>query len=341
MAQQVNWGVLGAASIAVQRVIPAMREAPSATFLALASRDESKARAVASELGAPRSYAGYEQLLADPDIDAVYIPLPNQLHFEWSMRALDAGKHVLCEKPLCMTSHDVERLCLARDRADRHIEEAFGYRNHAQWTTALALIAADAIGSVRAAHAVLAKQFLDPADVRNNPAAGGGALYDLGSYAINALNLICGRAPTRVTAVAEHDPQFRIDRLTSALLDYGDAHASLTVASQAGPAAWATHQQLTVLGARGWLRMNFPFAQARPVACRIEIGDQSSVGALPTTVQDFAPANQYALQVERFSRRVLGAPVPTWPIEDALATLRTIEAIFAAARDGSWQTVVH
>jgi predicted dehydrogenase len=158
MAQQVKWGVLGAASIAVQRVIPAMREAPSATFLALASRDESKARAIASALGAPRAYAGYEQLLADPDIDAVYIPLPNQLHFEWSMRALEAGKHVLSEKPLCVTSQDVERLCLARDRSGRHIEEAFAYRNHAQWTTVRDLIAGDSIGPVRAAHAVLAKQ---------------------------------------------------------------------------------------------------------------------------------------------------------------------------------------
>ena len=123
------------------------------------------------------------------------------------MRALEAGKHVLCEKPLCLTSHDVERLCAARDRTGRHIEEAFGYRNHAQWTKVLELIAADAIGPVRAAHAVLAKQFLDPADVRNNPAAGGGALYDLGSYAINALNLIYGRPPVRVAAVAEHDPR--------------------------------------------------------------------------------------------------------------------------------------
>jgi predicted dehydrogenase len=340
MAQQVKWGVLGAASIAIQRVIPAMREAPSATLLALASRDEGKARAVATELGAPRAYAGYEQLLADPDIDAVYIPLPNQLHFEWSMRALEAGKHVLCEKPLCLASHEVERLCVARDRAGTHIEEAFGYRNHAQWAAVLDLIAAGAIGPVRAAHAVLAKQFLDPADVRNNPAAGGGALYDLGSYAINALNLICGRAPIRVAAVAEHDPRFHIDRLTSALLDYGDAHASLTVASQAGPSAWATHQHLTVLGACGWLRMNFPFAQARPIACRIEVGDEQSVGAVPTTVHEFAPANQYALQVERFSRRVLGATVPAWPIEDALATLRTIEAVFAAARDGSWRALV-
>lgn len=341
MKQQVRWGVLGAASIAVQRVMPAMREAPSATLLALASRDESKARAVAADLGAARAYAGYEQLLADPDIDAVYIPLPNQLHFEWSVRALEAGKHVLCEKPLCLASRDVERLCVARDRAGRHIEEAFGYRNHAQWTQVLDLIASEAIGAVRAAHAVLAKQFLDPADVRNNPAAGGGALYDLGSYAINALNLVCGRPPSRVAGVLERDARFGIDRLTSALLDYGDAHASLTVATQAGPAAWATHQQLTVLGARGWLRLNFPFAQARPIACRIELGDEHSVGAVPSVVYEFEPVNQYALQVERFSRRVLGADVPVWPIEDARDTLRTIEAIFAAAREGVWRTLAH
>jgi predicted dehydrogenase len=339
MAQQVKWGVLGAASIAIQRTIPAMREAPSATLLALASRDASKARATAEKFAAARAYARYDELLADPDVDAVYIPLPNQLHYEWSVRALEAGKHVLCEKPLCLTSRDVERLCAARDRAGKHIEEAFGYRNHAQWKRVLELIAADAIGPVRAVHAVLAKQFLDPADVRNNPAAGGGALYDLGSYAINALNLVYGRPPLRVSAVAEHDPVFGIDRLTSALLDYGDGHASLTVASQAGPSAWATHQQLTVLGARGWLRMNFPFAQARPVPCCIEVGDEQSVGSVPTTVHEFPPANQYALQIERFSRRVLGASVPAWPIEDALATLRTIEASFASAREGAWKEV--
>jgi predicted dehydrogenase len=339
MAHQIKWGVLGAASIAVQRMMPAMLEAPSARLQALASRDEGKARALAAKFAAPRAYGDYDALLADPEIDAVYIPLPNQLHFAWSIRALEAGKHVLCEKPLCLTSREVERLCVARDRAGKHIEEGFGYRNHAQWARVLELIAADAIGPVRGAHAVLAKQFLDPADVRNNPAAGGGALYDLGSYAINALNLVCGRPPSRVSAVAEHDPQFGIDRLTSALLDYGNAHATLTVASQSGPAAWATHQQLTVLGARGWLRLNFPFAQARPIACRIEVGDEQSVGAVPTHVHEFPPANQYALQVERFSRRVLGANVPAWPIEDALATLRTIEAILASARDGAWREV--
>lgn len=337
MAQQVRWGVLGAASIAIQRTMPAINEAPSATLRAIASRDGAKAGAIAIQLGAARAYAGYDELLADPEVDAVYVPLPNQLHFEWSMRAMEAGKHVLCEKPLCLTSHEVQRLCAARDRTGMHIEEAFAYRNHPQWDRLRELITTEQIGPIRAAHATLAKQFLDPADVRNNAAAGGGALYDLGSYAINALNLIFGRMPHRVVAALEHDPQFRIDRLSSALLDYGAGHAALTVASQAGPAAWATHQQLTVLGARGWLRLNFPFAQARPTPCLIEVGDETSVGAIATSMHTFDPVNQYALQIERFSRRVLGVPVRTWPIEDAIETLRTIEAIFASARNGTWQ----
>jgi len=339
MRRPVRWGVLGAASIAVQRTIPAMHAAPSATVLALASRDADKACKISQALDVPRSYPSYELLLADPDVDAVYIPLPNQLHFEWAMRAMDAGKHVLCEKPLCVTADQVARLRAVRDRTGRHIEEAFGYRNHAQWTKLDELLRTNAIGSVRAVYAVLAKQFLDPRDVRNDPAAGGGALYDLGSYAISACNLIFERYPQRVVAVMERDPQFGVDRLSSALLDYEDRHATLTVASQSGPSAWATHQQLCVLGASGWIRLNFPFAQARPTSCRLEWGDDASVGALPTATFDFEPVNQYLLQVERFSRLLLGEHVPSWPIEDALMTLTIIEALFESARSARWQAV--
>lgn len=335
----INWGVLGAAAIATQRTMPALNLAPSATLLALASRDENKGRAAAQALGIPKVHASYDALLADPEIDAVYVPLPNQLHFEWSVRALEAGKHVLCEKPLCLTAEQVRQLCEVRDRTGRHIEEGFGFRNHPQWAKFDALVAADAIGPVRAAHATLAKQFLDPQDVRNDPNAGGGALYDLGSYAISACNLVFKRPPLRVVAAMEHDPVFRIDRLTSALLDYGDAHAAFTVATQGGPDGWGTHQQLSVLGGNGWLRFDFPYAQARPTACHIEVGDHSSVGYFPTEHFDFEPVNQYVLQVERFSRLLLGDKVPSWPIEDALGTLHTIEALFASGRSGGWVTL--
>jgi predicted dehydrogenase len=318
--------------------MPALHQAPSATLLAIASRDSAKARAVARSLNVPRAYASYDELLADPDIEAVYVPLPNQLHYEWSVRALEAGKHVLCEKPLCLNPDQVSKLCKVRDRTGLHIEEAFGFRNHPQWAKLDELLAGEAIGSVRAVHATLAKQFLDPADVRNNP-DGGGALYDLGSYAISACNLIFKRPPRRVVAALERDPRFGIDRLSGALLDYGDSHAAFTVATQSGPSGWGTHQHLSVLGSAGWLRFDFPYAHARPTACRIDLGDATSVGSFPTSTFAFEPVNQYLLQVERFSRLLLGNPEPFWPIEDALVTLRTIEALFEAARSGSWQSL--
>ncbi len=339
MNRPIRWGVLGTAAIAVQRTIPAMQAAPSATLLALASRDADKCRQVASALAVPRAYGSFEALLADPDIDAVYLPLPNQLHYEWSVRALEAGKHVLCEKPLCLRAADVAELCAARERSGRRIEEAFAFRNHPQWAKIAELIAADAIGAVRSVQAMLAKQFMDPADIRNNPAAGGGALYDLGSYAISACNLVFGRPPERVVAALDRDPRFGIDQLTSALFDYGDGHAAFTVGTQSGSASWATSQQFSVLGSHGWLRCNFPFAHARPTACLVELGDASSVGSLPTRQFEFEPADHYLLQIERFSRLLLGESVPAWPIETALDTLRLIEALQESARSSAWQAL--
>jgi predicted dehydrogenase len=339
MTTTIRWGVLGAAAIAVGRTMPALKQASSATLLALASRDAAKGRKVAEALGIPKVHASYDALLADPEVDAVYVPLPNQLHFEWSLRALQAGKHVLCEKPLCISAEQVALLCTERDRSSRHIEEAFAFRNHPQWAKLDEIVAADTIGEVRAAHITLAKRFLDPADVRNDPAAGGGALYDLGSYAISACNMVFKRLPRRVVAALDYDPGFGIDRLSSALLDYGGRHAAFTVGTQAGSDAWGTHQQFSLLGSHGWVRMNFGFAHARPTACELEVGDENSVGAFPTETHHFEPANHYLLQVERFSQRLLGLPVPVWPIEDALHTLRTIEALFASARQGGWQSV--
>ncbi|SEB15613.1 Gfo/Idh/MocA family protein [Variovorax sp. YR216] len=339
MSSTIRWGVLGAAAIAVGRTMPALKEAPSATLSALASRDLEKGRAAAQSLGIPKVYGSYDALLTDPEIDAVYVPLPNQLHFEWSMRAMQAGKHVLCEKPLAISSEQIRQLCAERDRSGRHIEEGFAFRNHPQWARLDEIIASGVIGDVRSVHVTLAKQFLDPADVRNDPAAGGGALYDLGSYAISACNLVFKRPPRRVVAALDRDPAFGIDRLTSGLLDYGDRHAMFTVGTQAGSDAWGTHQQFSVLGSQGWARMNFGFAHARPTACQLEVGDATSVGAFPTQTFAFEPVNHYLLQVERFSRLLLGQSVPSWPIEDALQTLRTVEALFASARTDAWVAV--
>lgn len=336
--RKVRWGVLGTADIARARALPAMAGAPSATLAAIGSRELAKARAMADAFGAPRAHGSYEALLADPDVDALYIPLPNHLHLEWSVRAMEAGKHVLCEKPLVLRSAEIAALAAARDRTGRRIEEAFSYRNHPQWAKIGELIGEGAIGEPLAVHGTLAKQFHDPNDIRNNPDQGGGALYDLGSYTISACTLVYGRAPDRVIGALDIDPRFRIDRLSTAILDYGGRHATITVSSQGGPNAWASHQQFTVLGSRGWLGCDFPYAHGRPTACHVFVGDERSAGSLPTRTWTFEPVNQYALQFERFSRSVLGERVPSWPVEDASTTLRVIEALFASAREGRWKT---
>ncbi len=335
----VRWGVLGTAMIAVTRTIPAMRDAPTAEVVAIASRGGDRAERAAASLGIPRWHSSYEALLADPSVEAVYIPLPNQLHVDWSVRALDAGKHVLCEKPLALSVAEVRRLQHARDRNGRHIEEAFAFRNHPQWERIREIVDSKALGSVCALQATMAKQFLDAEDIRNNPAAGGGALYDMGAYVTAAFGSVMRRPPDRVLATLDIDPVFGIDRLSTALFDYGDAHASFSVATQAGTAAWGTHQSLSVLGSAGWLRCDFPFAHARPTACHIYLGDTTTVGGFPSSTISFEPVNQYARQIERFSRHLRGEPVPTWPIEDAMRTLTILEKLFESAHTGQWETV--
>jgi predicted dehydrogenase len=335
----VRWGVLGTAAIATGRFLPAAREVRSARVVAIASRELAKAQAVAREFGVPRAHGSYAALLADPEVDAVYVPLPNHLHVEWSIRALEAGKHVLCEKPLCLTAAEAATLIETRERTGRHIEEAFSYRNHPQWECIADVLRSGAIGVPHAVQCTMAKQFHDPADIRNDPTKGGGALYDLGSYAISACSLVFPRLPRRVIAALERDPRFGVDRLSTAILDYGDAHASLTVASQSGPSAWASHQQFSVLGSQGWLRCDFPFAHGRPTACRVMLGDRGSYGNVPTREWTFEPVNQYALQTERFSRLLQGETVASWPLEDAQRTLRIVEALFRSGATGRWQAL--
>ena len=332
----IRWGVLGGANIAVERTIPAIARTNRARCVAIASRNMARAQAIADELGIERAHGSYEDLLGDPDIEAVYIPLPNQLHAEWSKRALEAGKAVLCEKPLCLTTEDVRGLIGARDLSHGLIEEALVFRNHPQWTFVGEVIASGRIGRPLAVQATIAKQFLDPDDIRNQPGLGGGATYDLGTYVIAACNLVFRRPPKRVLGTMDLDADFGIDRLVTAILDYGGAHASFAATSQGGTAAWGTHQQFSILASSGWLRCNFPFAQARPTGCAVEIGDSSSVGAFATEIHEFPAINQYELQIERFSRLVAGQSVQHWPIEDSLLTLEVIEGLFRSVREGAW-----
>ena len=248
---RIRWGVLGAARIAVTRTLPAMAQAPSVELTAIASRSLDKASALCAELGIQRPYGSYEELLADPEIDAVYLPLPDTLHATWAQAAVEGGKHVLCEKPLSLSLVEIDRLREVRDRTGRHIEEAFVYRNHPQWAAVRELLDRGDIGDVRSAHVTMAMQFLDPADIRNNLELGGGSLNDMGGYVLTACAMIFGRRPDRVVSAVDRDPDLGVDRLTTALLDYGDAHATISVSIRSGPNGIGSHQQLSVLGSRG------------------------------------------------------------------------------------------
>jgi len=333
---KIRWGVLGAAGIARTRALPAMLNAPSVDLAALASRSLPKATALAADFGIPNAYGSYAELLDDSSIDAVYLPLPNNLHTEWSVAAMEAGKHVLCEKPLSLSVNEIAQLQEVRDRTGRHIEEAYVFRNHPQWARLKSVLTDGSIGEVRGVQITMAMQFHDPNDIRNNPEKGGGAFYDMGGYVLSACSMIFGRSPQRVLAAIDRDPLMGIDRLSSALLDYGDAHAAVTVSTQAGPAGRGSHQLLSVLGSTGWARMDYPLAHAQPTECHLYIGDDSSLGGFPTTTITFEPVNQYTLQAERFSRYILSDDVPHWPIETALDTMRIVDCLFVSALSGGW-----
>lgn len=335
----IRWGILGTANIALTRTIPAMADLANATAHAIASRDLQNARKAARDLGIPHAYGSYEALLDDDEIDAVYVPLPNALHREWCIRAMEAGKHVLCEKPLSLLPEDVRAVIEVRDRTGQHIEEAFGYKNHPQWYKIDELLRDNAIGRPLSTHGVLAMRFMNPDDIRNSPQLGGGATYDLGSYAISASTTVFKRPPLRVLGVMDRDPEWTIDRLSTAVLDYGDGHSTFTVSTQGGAEAWATHQLFSVLGSHGWLRCDFPYAQARPTESHLYLGDLESYGCFETEKFSFPAVSQYGLQVERFSKFLQGEAVKTWPLEDALLTLTIIQELFASARDSSWREI--
>ncbi len=330
----VTWGVISTADIGLKRVIPAMQQGAHCTIAAIASRDLGRAQSAANDLGISKAYGSYEALLADPDIEAIYNPLPNHLHLEWSARALEAGKHVLCEKPITLNAEEARRLIAVRDRTGGKIEEAFMVRNHPQWWRVRQLIHDGSIGELRAFQCAYTYHNTDPADIRNNPETGGGGLYDLGGYTSTIARFVFEAEPVRALALINRDPTFGTDRLTAAILAFPNGHASFTVATQT-----ARYQHAEILGSHGWIRADMPFAHPEPMSCRLFIGNDKCVGALHTQTIEFEPVNQYTLQGDRFSRLVRGDDVMHWPLETALGNMRVLDALFRSADSGRWEDV--
>ena len=322
----VRWGVLSTANIATQKVIPGLHKAANGEVLAIASRDDRRARATAEALGIPRWYGSYEALLADPDVDAVYVPLPNHLHAAWTIAAARAGKHVLCEKPLAMTAAEAEGMLTACREAGVLLMEAFMYRLHPSWVAACELVASGRIGRLRAVDSWFSYFNDDPADIRNILEAGGGALFDIGCYSVNLSRLLFGAEPDRVSAQVVRDPVSGVDVLTSGVLGFGDGVATFTCATRTEP-----DQRVDIYGTEGRISIGIPFniPPDRPTSISVIAGGNPPV-APGSEVLTFDTADPYTVEAERFGAAILaGGPVPT-PPGDAVANLRVIERLFAA-----------
>ena len=332
MTRKVSWGVLGVADIGLKRVIPGMQRGEISHIDAIASRDLAKAEAAASAHGVARAYGSYEELLADPAIEAIYNPLPNELHVPWTIRALEAGKHVLCEKPIALDAKEAQALVAARDGAGKLVAEAFMVRHHPQWRRAREIARSGAIGEVRAIQTFFAYRLLDAGNIRNKP-LGGGALYDIGCYAILTARFVFGAEPIRVVASLDVDPKFGTDRLTSALIEFpGGRHLTFTCATQV-----QDYQRVTIVGEAGRVEIAVPFNALidRPMRIAIDSGvDLVGGGA---RVEEFPVCDQYTLQGDAFSRAVLGQAPLEFPIEDAIANMRVIDAAFRSAKSAGWE----
>jgi len=285
---------------------------------------------VGSQFGIDRAYGSYEDLLADPDVDAIYIPLPNHLHLPWSLRTIEAGKHVLCEKPIGLTAADAERLADAASRNPRlKVMEAFMYRFHPQWRRARALVAEGAIGEVHAVQTWFSYFNDDPLNVRNMKDAGGGALMDIGCYGVSVARFITGREPRRATAVSQMDPRFGTDRLTAATLDFGDAVAAFTCATQL-----ARHQRVDIGGSNGTIEIEAPFNPPIDRRCTIVLRRGDRVEPIP-----LERANHYEQQIDAFSSAILADQAVPTPLSDAVANMRVIDAVRDSAAAGGWVDV--
>ena len=327
MTEPVRWGVLGGANIAVEKVIPAMRSSELSRVVAIASRTGERAAEVAAALGIPTAHTGYERLLSDPDVEAVYIPLPNHLHAEWAIAAARAGKHVLCEKPLATTSSDARAMVAAAGDAGVKLMEAFMYRLHPLWVAAKGLVDDGSIGEVMAVQSFFSYRNTDPADIRNIAEFGGGALFDIGCYPVNAARLIFGSEPSRVVSAVHRLSPSGTDVLTSALLDFNGRHATFTCST-----VLESDQRVEIVGTAGRLVVEIPFNIPPDRATRLlQVSGGEPPAAPGIQVHEFAVADQYAIQADAFSRAIREeTPVPT-PPTDAVANLEVLEAIFEEA----------
>ena len=337
MTDKVRWGVLGAANIAVKKVIPAMQRGDWSEVTALASRSPEKAAAFAAELRIPKTYGSYDELLADPEVEAVYNPLPNHLHVPWSIKAAEAGKHVLCEKPIALNTAEAEQLLQVRDRTGVKIEEAFMVRTHPQWLKVRELIDTGRIGELVSVAGHFSYNNPDPANIRNVAEFGGGGLMDIGCYMILFARLVFQDEPRRVAALIKEDPATRTDVLTSALLDFPLGQASFTCGTRMTP-----FQRFQIVGTRGRIEVQIPVNAPPDQACRILVDDGSDLLGADAEIIELEICDQYTLQGDLFSRRIREnrKEAAVMSLEESIKNMAVIDAILRSHKSGQWESPV-
>ena len=332
MKPKVKWGVLGVAEIAVRKVIPAMQRGECSQVAAIASRDLERAKSAATTLGISKAYGSYEELLADPDIEAIYNPLPNHLHVPWSIKAMEAGKHVLCEKPVSLTVEEGKKLLVARDRTGMKIGEAFMVRTHPQWRKVLELVTAGRIGTVRSIIGYFSYFNRDPKNIRNILAYGGGSLMDIGCYLIYASRLVFAAEPSRVCGLLQFDADTGTDVLSSAMLDFPAGQSVFTCSTQVVP-----YQRVQILGTERRIEIEIPFNAPPDKPCRIFIDDGADFSGRSAEVLKFNVCNQYTIQGDTFSRSIRdGTELPV-PLEGSIRNMAVIEAVIRSAKSNQWE----
>jgi predicted dehydrogenase len=333
MTTKVKWGILSTASIAQRRVLPAMLKCERAEVAAIASRSLDKAKSVAGRFSIPKVYGSYEELLDDPEIEAIYNPLPNHLHVEWSILAASRGKHVLCEKPMSRTVKEARHLLEARDEYRVKIGEAFMVRNHPQWLRAAELVHSGRIGKLRSALGYFSYFNVDPENTRNIADYAGGALMDIGCYPIKTTRFVFGEEPVRVIGCLERDPSFKTDRVTSAILEYPAGQCVFAVSTQA-----TYYQRMQFIGTTGRIDIELPFNAPTDKPARIHIDDGKDLYAgASAVVETFPICNQFTIQADLFSTAIREDTEVPNPLEDSICNMAVIEAILRSAETGKWE----
>lgn len=331
--KKVVWGVLSTAKIGLERVLPGMLKSPMCDIRAIASRSPAAARKAADKLGIAKAYGTYEELLADPEIEAIYNPLPNHLHVPLTLQAAAAGKHVLCEKPIAMNADEAAQLKAAAGKV--LIMEAFMVRFHPQWLRARELVRSGDIGTLRVVQFLFCYSNTDPANIRNRADIGGGALYDIACYPITAGRFFFEAEPRRGIALVDRDPAFRTDRLTSALLDFGSGrHLDFTVSTQLTP-----YQRVHLCGTRGRVEIQIPVNPAQGGQTLLYKDDGSSLAGAGVRTEVIPESDQYRLQGEVFSRAVRGEISLPYGIDNAIHGMRAIDALFRSETSRKWEDV--